>query len=181
MSLWTRPLPKAQAQHPWVSTVRRSTNGSLGSICLFCIGGCVPANLFQEAVHGWLLGSQAFIDRIRRLMKEPKHPDEVPSARRLANLPVETVIGAVAEYYGTTPAAFACRRSVAPGRDIAAWLARRLTSATLRELAAPFGLGHPDSVSNLVRRANEAVDQSKRLQRDVASIRNRLAKTENRV
>src|SRR3972149_1272889 len=34
-----------------------------------------PANPFQEAVHGWLLGSQPFIDRIRRLMKEPKHPD----------------------------------------------------------------------------------------------------------
>ena len=117
-----------------------------------------PANPFQEAVHGWLLGSQQFIDRIRRLMKEPKHRDELPSACRLANLPVETVIGAVAEYYGTTPAAFACRRSAAPGPDLAAWLARRFMSATLRELAAPFGLGHPDSVSNLVRRANEAVD-----------------------
>ena len=115
-------------------------------------------------------------------MKEPKHPNKVPSARRLANLPVETVIGAVAEYYGTTPAAFACRRSIRPWPGHCGLAGPPLTSATLRELAAPFGLGHPDSVSNLVRRANEAVDQSKRLPTGTfASIRNRLAKTENRV
>lgn len=140
-----------------------------------------PANPFQEAAHGWLLGSQQFIDRIKRLMKEPQHPDEVPSARRLGNLPMAAVIGAVADYFGTTPAAFACRRSTASGRDVAAWLARRLTSATLRELAEPFGLRHPDSVSNLVRRANAAINQSRRLQQDVATIQNSLTKTENRV
>jgi REP element-mobilizing transposase RayT len=140
-----------------------------------------PDNPFRDAVHGWLLGSQEFVDRIKRLMKEPTHRDEVPSARRLANLPVESVIAAVADYYETTPEAFCRRRSTAPGRDLAAWLARRLTGATLRDLAEPFGLGHPDSVSNLVRRANEAIDKSKRLRQDVKAIRKHLAKTENRV
>jgi len=37
---------------------------------------------------------------------------------------------------------------------VAAWLARRLTVATLRELTEPFGLSHPDSVRNLLNRAD---------------------------
>ena len=40
-------------------------------------------------------------------------------------------------------------------RDLAAWLARELTPVTLRELSAAFGLTHPDSVRNLIRRADQ--------------------------
>ncbi|MFO7903808.1 MAG: transposase [Pirellulaceae bacterium] len=140
-----------------------------------------PANPFQDAVHGWLMGSEQFVDRIKELMEEPTYQDEVPTARRLANLSVEAVIAAVAGYYGTTPVAYRGRRSKAAGRDVAAWLARRLTSATLRDLMVHFGLGHPDSVSNLVRRADKAVGTSKSLRQDVEAIRTDLAKTENRV
>lgn len=140
-----------------------------------------PANPFRAAAHGWMLGGQAFVDRVRRLAKEPKHRDEVPSARRLGHLPFEVVLAAVADYYGTTPAAYGNRRSSAPGRDVAAWLARRLTDATLRELVSAFGLGHPDSVSNLVRRADRAIRESKTLQKDLERIRHQLQNTGNRV
>jgi hypothetical protein len=42
-------------------------------------------------------------------------------------------------------------------RDLAAWLARELTPVTLREPSAAFGLTHPDSVRNLIRRADRAL------------------------
>jgi len=77
-----------------------------------------PENPFREAVSGWLLGGQAFVDRMQGLAKQPKHGDEVPSARHLAHLPFETVVGAVADYYGTTSEAYGRRRSDAPGRDV---------------------------------------------------------------
>jgi len=43
------------------------------------------------------------------------------------------------------------------GRDIAAWLERRVTLVTLRELVAPFGLGHPDSLRGLLNLAEVAM------------------------
>ncbi len=41
--------------------------------------------------------------------------------------------------------------------DVAAWLTRRVTVAKLGELVEPFGLGHPDSVCNLLGRAEAAM------------------------
>jgi len=43
---------------------------------------------------------------------------------------------------------------------VAAWLARRVTTATLREVSPPFGSGDPDSVGNVIRRAEQAMQQS---------------------
>ena len=49
------------------------------------------------------------------------------------------------------------QRNSAVSRDSAAWLARELTPVTLRELSPAFGLTHPDSVRNLIRRADRAL------------------------
>jgi hypothetical protein len=140
-----------------------------------------PENPLRDAAFGWLLGSQEFVERMRDRMNRPKHQDEVPAARRLAGLDAATVIAAVARYYGVSVESYRRRRSRDPSRDLAAWLARAMTTATLRELMEPFGLSHPDSVSNLVRRAARALARSKRLASDVNAIKSRLTKTENRV
>jgi hypothetical protein len=75
----------------------------------------------------------------------------------------ETVIATVAEYCGGSTAKFPVRRRGGESRNVAAWLTRRLTTATLRELARLFGLSYPGSVSNLLRRAERAVAESSRL------------------
>ena len=133
-----------------------------------------PENPFRDAADGWLLGTQRFVDRMRDRMNQPSHLDEVPSARRLANLEPETVLDAVADYYGVQKDTFRLRRSGKPSRDVAAWLARRLTTVTLRELAEPFGLSHPDSISSLVRRGERTVSQSPKLRKDIQAIREKL-------
>jgi len=89
---------------------------------------------------------------------------------------------AVAEHYGVDVGAYRQRRSTAEGRDLAAYLARlahRHTTATLRDLAAPFGLNHPDSVNNLIRRAEEHLGQSLQDRTLAARIVETVAKTEN--
>jgi chromosomal replication initiation ATPase DnaA len=63
-------------------------------------------------------------------------------------------------------------------RDVAAWLSRQLTSCTLRELAAEFDLGHADSVRNLTRRIDRALEESSNLRHDIARIRGELLETE---
>ena len=59
-------------------------------------------------------------------------------------------------------------------RDIAPWLVRRLTTLTLRELAEKFSLAHPDSLSNLARRAEQVLAKSSTLRREVEALRNKL-------
>ena len=48
---------------------------------------------------------------------------------------------------------------------------------TLRELSAAFGLTHPDSVRNLIRRADRALLGSRMLRGEIEAIRHRLPKT----
>ena len=112
-------------------------------------------------------------------MTLPKHPDAVPAARRLACYDYRTVLAAVADHYGVDVDSFLQQRSGAESRDLAAWLGE-LTPVTLRELSAAFGLTHPDSVRNLIRRADRALLGSRPLRDEVEAIRRSLLKTENR-
>jgi REP element-mobilizing transposase RayT len=140
-----------------------------------------PQNPLRPAVHGWLVGSEEFVDRMRSQVQLPRHQDEMPTSRRLAALDSKTVITAAAEYYGVASDQFRMRRSRELSRDVAAWRCRHLATCTLRDLAPVFGVNHPDSVRNLVRRVDRALTRSSSVRRDVATLRDRLLKTENRV
>jgi len=140
-----------------------------------------PERPLLEARHGWLLGSDAFVKQIKRQYSGTSQPDQVPAARRLSALDPQRVIEAVAEHYGVDSHSYRHRRGAAPGRDLAAYLAHRRTTATLRELAEPFGLSHPDSVSNLIRRAEQALAEGTKLKKAVAAIDREMLKTGNRV
>ena len=140
-----------------------------------------PANPFKDAWEGWLLGSEPFAERIKAKFVQPSRPDQVRQARRLASGDPRQVILAVADYFQVDVDDYRQRRSAAAGRDFAAYLAHRHTTATLRELATPFGLNHPDSVSNLIRRAEKSLAKSPKLRKIETAIIQRLVKTGNRV
>ena len=73
-------------------------------------------------------------------------------------------------------------RSGAAGRDVAAPVCRRLTGCTLAELSTAFGLGHPDSSANLVRRAKTRESKSTRFRQQVKNLAAQLlSNTENQV
>ena len=84
----------------------------------------------------------------------------------------------MAARYGVDPKTFRNRRAPSTSRDVAAWLCRRLTDCTLRELAPLFGLEHADSVHNLTRRVDRALPGSAKLRQDIAAIRRELLQTE---
>ena len=102
-----------------------------------------PENPFDKAVHGWLLGGKGFVNRIRKKMKSPRFADEVPRARSLRSVTVESVFTAVTRHYKVDPEVLSSRGDGHIARAVAAWLARRLSSATLRELSVLLGLGRP--------------------------------------
>jgi len=58
----------------------------------------------------------------------------------------------------------------AVGRDMAVWLCRRWTSATLAQLGSSFGLSGSDSVFNLVRRAEKCHQQSRNWRKTAKAI-----------
>ena len=140
-----------------------------------------PKSPMADALEGWLLGSESFLARVKKLIEKPAKIDQVPKAKALQSFTVADVIDAVASHFGTTAKSYQVSRSMAKGRDLAAWMAHRRTTATLRELAGCFGLSHPDSVSNLIRRAERELAKSNQIAMDVKSIEASLAKTENRV
>jgi len=135
-----------------------------------------PSNPLDNALEGWLLGSDTFLKKVKKLMTKPQHIDQTPKARRLTSLDANEVITAVAAYFNASPESYQSKRSTAPGRDLAAYLAHRRTTATLRELATAFGLSHPDSVSNLIRRAQNTISGSKSKKEDLERIDELLQK-----
>ena len=120
-----------------------------------------------------------FVDQIRARVGQAGHHDE--KYPRLAgfqpliwsgfNQPSPRTTGSIRRH-------FCNRRGESISRDVAAWLCRQLTSCTLRELAAVFGLGHADSVRNRTRRVDRALADSSKLRQDIAAIRQELLKTE---
>ncbi len=120
-----------------------------------------PANPRDDALEGWLLGSDGFLQKIKKPLNSPNHLDETPKVRRLTSLDSKQVNASVAVYFNVSPSSYQSKCSAVAGRDLAAYLAHRHTTATLRELATAFGLTHPDSVSNLIRRAQTAISTSK--------------------
>ena len=178
----------AKRQVPWIAydAVYRAWQGVHGekqpaaAYRRFVEAGVVvpPENPLAEAVEGWLLGSHEFVDRIKRLVKRPQHVDEVPAARRLASASLAEALRVAAVHYGVDSASFSQKHSKLLARDLAAWLARRTTAATLRELAPPFGLTHPDSVRNLLHRADAAIARSAKLRKEVERLRQSILRAQ---
>ena len=84
------------------------------------------------------------------------------TSRRLKSVSVDEIIRATARDHGVSASEYAQFRSNAAGRDMAAWLCRQWTGATLDELGASFGLEGTGSVSNLVRRAEQRRKESRK-------------------
>ena len=77
---------------------------------------------------------------------------------------------AVANYHDVNAEDYKRLRCQAPGRDMAAWLCRKWTGATLRTLGPHFGLEGVDSVSNLVRRAEQRYTESRKWKHSAKQI-----------
>jgi hypothetical protein len=105
------------------------------------------------------------------------HLNPVRGKRPLVNHPSQWAWSAtVAAFFNTSPASYQLKRSTAVGRDLAACLAHRRTTPTLRELASAFGLTHPGSISNLIHRAEIAICEPKLQRQALARIEELLQK-----
>ena len=116
---------------------------------------------FQKQVREWVFGSEDFFRRMVELADGEDEQKHQSTSRRLKTVSVHELIAATAKAHDVNPLQYAQFRSQAAGREMAAWLCRRWTGATLQELGEAFGLSGIGSVSNLVRRAEQRRKESK--------------------
>jgi chromosomal replication initiation ATPase DnaA len=93
-------------------------------------------------------------------MIEDQSNPPVAEARQLCCLDPRRIFAAVTSFYGLDDEALARRYDPHVARRVAAWLCRRHTEASLRELAASLGISRPDSVPNLTRRIDTRLKTS---------------------
>jgi putative transposase len=111
-----------------------------------------PESPWSEAYHGWILGSQTFVDRVRAMVRDQPRRDRRRESRRVLGLTIARVSEVVCAEYGIELSELSRRGSRAPARAAMAYLARRHTAATNGELTEILGVSRAESVPNLTRR-----------------------------
>jgi len=137
-------------------------------------GRNVPEDPFKTELREWVFGSEDFLRRMVRLAEGSNAQRHRSTTRRIKSVSVEEIVSATASAHRVEGSEYAQFRSTAAGRDMAAWLCRRWSGATLRELGPWFGLAGTDSVSNLVRRAEARYKELSKWRRQVTQIETEL-------
>jgi len=124
-----------------------------------------------QALAGAVLGSEAFLDRVRAFLS--RHPDdsELPPLPRLRAAPsIEAISRAVADRFGSDATTWQPgRRSDDLARAAAAYLARELTREPLTAIAAALGYRRSSSVSMACQRVTRALTDP-RLAQDIREL-----------
>ncbi len=81
------------------------------------------------------------------------------TSRRLRTVRVKDILSVTSMEHGVEPLDYAGFRSSAAGRDMAAWLCRRWTGATLAELGPAFGLDRADRARESRSPCSEAIER----------------------
>ena len=144
------------------------------------VGEAVGAKLdspLSRAVHGLVLGSDAFVAKVRRMLTGRAEEVELPDLRRLKRPAcMADVIAGVTARLGGNPEDWQPRRRCdAICRAVAAHVARQATSCKTQQIAAALGYGNPSSVSVACRRVEEAMKRRPALARDIKAITAELA------
>ena len=138
-----------------------------------------PSSPLEEALEDWVIGSEAFLLKLALLAKPSLRSAKV--TKRKSQLSAKQILAFVAEQCGLSAEDYCGFRVKAQDREIAALLCRELTTNSLAELSDIFGLGHPDSSANLIRRAKVTLSQSIATKKRYNKMKSKLIKTEKQV
>ncbi|MBM3476981.1 MAG: hypothetical protein FJX75_27235 [Armatimonadetes bacterium] len=137
----------------------------------------LPDDPVKQAAFGAILGSPAFVKRVRRVLKDRDFDPEVSRLQVARPQPSLTMLfRAVARSYGADPKSVRCkskRRNDA--RDVAIYLARHLWGIPLREIGEFVGELGGAAVSLADRRIAERLPHDAALRRRVAALERELA------
>jgi REP element-mobilizing transposase RayT len=111
-----------------------------------------PPSPVSGARRGWILGSESFVEDLRRVVGNAPPRERRSETRGLLSLDLGRVCQVVSSSYGVEASELSRRGSRHPARAALAYLARRYTSATNGALVPVLGVSRAESVPNLTRR-----------------------------
>ena len=138
-----------------------------------------PQSPWNEAYHGWILGSVAFIDRVRAMVRGEPRPERRRESRLLLSLPLSRVSEVVCAFYEIECKELSRRGSRHPARPALAYLARSRTMATNTELAAVLGLSRAECVPSLTRRFGARLESDAKVRRLLKSLEQELGESDH--
>lgn len=129
-------------------------------------------NPLAKAVHGLVLGSDAFVAKIRRLAAQHEDTAELPVLRRLKRpADMSAVIVAVTARFGGDAANWRPgRRCDDIARAVAAYIARQATSNSSKQIADALGYRNPSSISVACRRVEDTIKQNPSLAQQLQAV-----------
>ncbi|MGB7346670.1 MAG: hypothetical protein WBD20_20780 [Pirellulaceae bacterium] len=133
-----------------------------------------PQSAKVDRLKDWVYGGEDFLKRMLALASGEDEQTHRRLARQTSMVTVEQVVSITAEHYGVSSEDYRSFRSQAGGRDVAAYLCRKYTTATLAELSEQFGLAHRDSSSDMVKRAKKRVAANASIRKRVKQIETKL-------
>ena len=134
---------------------------------------------FAKAVHGLLLGGDAWVERIGNLLRGGPRPQQVPIYKQVTRISVERIARTVAAHYGQRVDDLRRHHSPHVARAVFAHLCRHLGQATLGELTGWLGLKSPGSVHSLLHRSRSTLARSPMVAADIAALEARLTEAKN--
>lgn len=129
---------------------------------------------WTEAYHGWILGSQKFVERIKKMVNNQPRRDRRREARRVRGLSIARVSEVVCSEYGLEHSELSQRGSRHPARAAMAYLARRHTAATNGELIEILGVLCAESVPNLTRRFEAWLSSDSKVRKQLQRLEDAL-------
>ncbi len=129
-----------------------------------------PRSPFADATGGLLLGSEKFLDRMRRLLDDRPGDPALPQLSPLRCRPsLDRIVAMVADHFGSDPSQWQPGRRVDDaGRAVAAHLARRHFGYAATEVAVALGYGSHGGVHNAVKRIESGSPALKKAVRKLA-------------
>jgi hypothetical protein len=129
---------------------------------------------WAAAHHGWILGSEKFMERIRSMVNKQPQRERRRKARQVRGLSIARVSEVVCGEYGIEHSELGQRGSRHPARAAMAYLARRHTAATNGELTEILGVSRAESVPNLTRRFEAWLSSDSKVRKQLQRLENAL-------
>jgi putative transposase len=129
-----------------------------------------PESPWKDAYHGWVLGSGAFIERVKAMVRGELPRERRRESRLMLSVPLSRIIEVVCAFYEIEPTELRLRGSRHPARAGLVYLARSHSLATNAELAAVLGLSRAESVPNLTRRFSDWLSTDAKIRKQLRDL-----------
>lgn len=132
-----------------------------------------PSSPWKKAIGGLILGSEAFVARIRKSLDNRSEDASLPELGRLRERPsLDRILEVVLSHFGCDAAGWCPgKRSNDPGRAVAAYLARRRFGYLATEVAQWLGYRGPSGVTRATARVETG---NLKLRQTVAKLEQQL-------